>query len=39
MIVEQQKGQERADYGQRLLIELSKRMTSDFGKGFSERSL
>ena len=38
-IVEQQGGDERADYGARLISELSKRLTADFGKGFDERNL
>ena len=38
-IVEQQGGDERADYGARLISELSKRLTTDFGKGFDERNL
>ena len=38
-IVEQQGGDERADYGVRLISELSKRLTADFGKGFDERNL
>lgn len=38
-IVEQQGGDERADYGARLISELSKRLTVDFGKGFDERNL
>ena len=38
-IVEQQGGDERADYGASLISELSKRLTADFGKGFDERNL
>lgn len=34
-IVEQQDGYEKAEYGSRLIVELSKRMTVDFGKGFT----
>ncbi len=37
-IVEQQGG-ERAEYGKRLVAELSKRLTADFGKGFDKRNL
>ena len=38
-IVEQQGGSERAEYGEALLRELSRRLTEDFGKGFDERNL
>ena len=34
-IVEQQDGYEKAEYGTRLIAELSKQMTIDFGKGFT----
>lgn len=34
-IVEQQDGYEKAEYGSRLIAELSKQMTVDFGKGFT----
>lgn len=40
MIVEdEQEGKERAEYGKQVLKELSKRLSADFGKGFSERNL
>ncbi|NUM44139.1 MAG: DUF1016 domain-containing protein [Anaerolineales bacterium] len=40
MIVEvEQQGKERAEYGKQVLKELSKRLTVEFGKGFSERNL
>lgn len=40
MIVEdEQKGKERAEYGKHVLRELSKRLTADFGKGFSVENL
>lgn len=39
MIVEAQSGKERAAYGEELLKELSKRLTSRFGKGFSVGNL
>jgi hypothetical protein len=40
MIVEdEQQGEERAAYGKQVLKDLSKKHTSDFGKGFSERNL
>ena len=34
-IVEEQNGEERAEYGTGLLKELSKQMTQDFGRGFT----
>ena len=40
MIVEdEQQGKERAEYGKQVLKELSKQLTSDFGKGFSVENL
>lgn len=39
IVEEQQRGQRRADYGARLLIELSARLQVDFGKGFSVNNL
>ncbi len=39
-IVEQeQHGQQRADYGKQLVVGLSKRLTSEFGKGFDRTNL
>lgn len=38
-IVEKQGGEARAEYGAKLLSELSDRMTSDFGKGFTVANL
>ena len=38
-IVEQQGGNERAEYGAQLIKELSKRLTADFGKGFTVTNL
>ncbi len=38
-IMEIQHGDERAPYANYILIELSKRLTSEFGKGFSKRNL
>ncbi len=38
-IVEQQGGEARAEYGMQLIKELSVRMTSDFGKGFTVSNL
>jgi DUF1016 N-terminal domain/YhcG PDDEXK nuclease domain len=39
IVEEQQRGQRRADYGARLLKELSSRLHTDFGKGFSVNNL
>ena len=38
-IVEQQGGEGKAEYGARLIVELSKQMTEDFGKGFTAANL
>ena len=38
-IVEQHGGEEKAEYGVRLIAELSKQMTTDFGKGFTVTNL
>ncbi len=35
----EQRGKARAEYGEELIVELSKDMTLRFGKGFSERNL
>lgn len=35
IIEEEQKGKERAEYGQQLTRELSQRLSNEFGKGFS----
>jgi predicted nuclease of restriction endonuclease-like (RecB) superfamily len=40
VIVEQeQQGHERAEYGQGLLVELSQRLSADFGRGFDRSNL
>ncbi|MCX2472909.1 DUF1016 N-terminal domain-containing protein [Pedobacter sp. MC2016-05] len=40
MIVEdEQNGKDRADYGKKLLVILSNKLTQDFGKGFSETTI
>jgi predicted nuclease of restriction endonuclease-like (RecB) superfamily len=39
IVEEEQKGQKRAEYGEFLIKELSKRLTKDFGKGFTEQNL
>lgn len=38
-IVEQQGGEEKAEYGTGLIKELAKQMTRDFGKGFTAVNL
>lgn len=38
-IVEQQGGEGKAEYGAGLIVELSKQMTADFGKGFTAANL
>ena len=38
-IVEKQEGHSRAKYGESLLIDISKKLTNYFGKGFSEKNL
>lgn len=39
IIEEEQGGNIRAEYGKQILIELSKKLTTEFGKGFSKRNL
>ncbi len=39
IVEEEQKGKERADYGSYLIKELSQRLTTDFGKGFTPTNL
>jgi predicted nuclease of restriction endonuclease-like (RecB) superfamily len=39
IVLEEQNGKERANYGEAVLKELSKHLTAEFGKGFSERNL
>jgi len=39
IVEEEQKGKERAQYGKRIIEELSKRLQAEFGKGFSQRNL
>ncbi len=39
IIEEEQNGKERADYGKQLLSVRSKKLTIDFGKGFSETNI
>lgn len=39
IVEEQQQGKERAKYGQHILKDLSQKLTTKFGKGFSEQNL
>ena len=39
IVEEEQKGEDRAKYGSYLIKDISKRLTEDFGKGFSQRNL
>jgi len=39
IVEEEQHGKERADYGTYIVKMLSKELTAEFGKGFSERSI
>lgn len=39
IVVEEQNGIERAEYGKYLISELSKKLSEEFGKGFSKRNL
>jgi hypothetical protein len=39
IVEEEQSGKERADYGESLIEELSKRLTTDYGKGFNRTNL
>jgi predicted nuclease of restriction endonuclease-like (RecB) superfamily len=39
IIEEEQKGKEKAQYGQQLIIELSSRLSKEFGRGFSSTNV
>ncbi len=39
IVAEEQKGEKRANYGEMIISGLSKRLTNEFGKGYSERNL
>lgn len=39
IVIEEQNGNERAEYGKYLIAELSKKLSEEFGKGFSKRNL
>jgi len=39
IVEEEQQGEERAEYGKRLIRDLSKRLSEEFGKGFDRTNL
>lgn len=39
LVEEEQGGRERADYGKQVVKEVSRVLTREFGKGFSERNI
>ena len=39
IVEEEQRGKDRAKYGSYLIKDISKRLTEDFGKGFSQRNI
>ena len=39
IVEEEQQGQERAEYGERIIERLSEQLTHQYGKGFSARYL
>ncbi|MFC5284796.1 PDDEXK nuclease domain-containing protein [Pedobacter alpinus] len=39
IVLEEQSGNERADYGKALIKTISQELTAEFGKGFSERNI
>lgn len=39
MIVEEQGGEDKAKYGDKVIKELSERLTKDYGEGFNQRTL
>jgi predicted nuclease of restriction endonuclease-like (RecB) superfamily len=39
IVEDEQKGQRRAEYGKKVLIDLSERLTKEFGRGFSVENL
>ena len=39
IVEEEQKGNERAEYGKRIIEQLSNELTHRYGKGFSKRTL
>ena len=39
IVIDEQGGQERAEYGKQIIASLSKELTEEFGKGFDEREI
>jgi predicted nuclease of restriction endonuclease-like (RecB) superfamily len=39
IVIDEQGGQERAEYGKQIIVSLSKELTEEFGKGFDEREI
>ena len=39
IVEEEQHGEKRAEYGKKIIVNLSTELTNDFGKGYSERTL
>jgi hypothetical protein len=39
IVEEEQRGERRAEYGKRLILELSQRLKSEFGRGFDKSNL
>jgi len=39
IVVDEQNGQERAEYGKQIITTLAKELTTEFGKGFDEREI
>jgi hypothetical protein len=39
IVEDEQRGEERAAYGEKIIQELSKRLTKEFGRGFNKRNL
>jgi hypothetical protein len=39
IVEDEQNGEKRAEYGKKVLDDLAKRLTTDFGKGFDSREL
>jgi len=39
IFVEEQRGQDRAEYGEYLILNLSKQLEAEFGSGFSKRQI
>jgi len=39
IVMEEQKGEKRAEYGKQLISKLSKKLSIEFGKGFTKRNL